>query len=249
MDIRRSTPSRTIRNRALAMTLALASPVLLAAGPGPRDAFDAQSGLAETEPAYLVVLSAPPDPSHPSNELPEALEALIDSATGLGATVRSVETVEALSFVAEMDTESARLLRGHPDVFAVRRLSRHQAAALGGRDAGPIVPMACSHATAHVNRERRVNWLVVHHESQSLYTTGCGWAYTIRASTNDMDGVSCVQLRVMLYPSNGSAPFAPRGWLYVCPGSGMLELANYIIPGTHYKVESRHGRATVYVEH
>mgnify|MGYP007095987611 CR=1 FL=1 len=249
MDIRRSTPSRAIRSRALAIALALVSPVLFAAGPGSKDALDAQAGLAQTEPAYLVVLSTPPDPSHPPTELPEVMEALIDSATGLGATVRSVETVEALSFVAEMDAESARLLRGHPDVFAVRRLSRSQAAALGGRGVGPIVPMACSHATAHVNRERRVNWLVVHHESQSLYTTGCGWAYTIRARTNDMDGPTCVQLRVMLYPSNGNPPFAPRGWLYVCPGSGMLELANYIIPGTHYKVESRHGRATVYVEH
>jgi hypothetical protein len=63
-----------------------------------------------------------------------------------------------------------------------------------------------------------------------------------------MNGPTCVKLRVRLFPSSGGS-IVPRGYQFVCPSYGYVELANYIIAGTVYRVESGLGTATVTVQH
>lgn len=84
--------------------------------------------------------------------------------------------------------------------------------------------------------------------SSQLTTTGCGSTSNIRAATNTMHGPTCASLRVRLFPSSGGS-IVPRGWQYVCPSFGYVELANYILTGTTYRVESDLGAATVSVIH
>lgn len=85
--------------------------------------------------------------------------------------------------------------------------------------------------------------------SSKLTTTGCTSSYTIRAKTSDYAGIQCAKLRVRLFPSSGGSSITPRNYVFVCPYAGWVELANYIIPGTQYRVESDNGAVKVTVEH
>lgn len=84
--------------------------------------------------------------------------------------------------------------------------------------------------------------------SSKMTTTGCGSTSNIRVSTSTMHGPTCASFRVRLFPSSGGE-IVPRGFQFVCPGSNNVELANYIIAGTVYRVESKLGSATVTVVH
>lgn len=106
----------------------------------------------------------------------------------------------------------------------------------------------CSNATAYVTNAVWSHWWIDYWHSQNLTTSGCGPTYNIRASTNDMAGGTCISLRVRLFPSHGGPSIVPRGWQYTCPGT-TIELANYVLAGTTYRVESDNGSATVRVQH
>lgn len=84
--------------------------------------------------------------------------------------------------------------------------------------------------------------------SGNLFTTGCGSQSDIKVATSTMHGPTCAPLRVRLFPSSGGS-IVPRGFLFVCPSNGFVQLANFILPGTKYRVEDDLGPSVVSVQH
>ncbi len=133
-------------------------------------------------------------------------------------------------------------------VFAVSGLVAPQ---ITRAQSGSVGILACSTVSSvSVRQQVWVNVLTSYHASGRLTTTGCNSNYTIKASTSSFpDGTGeCAKLRVRLFPSSGGE-IVPRSPVYVCPGAGYIELANYIIAGTSYRVESTNGPITVSVQH